>query len=158
MSNDSEIKELVEFLVRPIVGIECLSPKEVFDVMSDRIRRALERLASQPTPQPSGDAVEEVARAIAIRDYAYAKDPWDDLDTCDKHTYLGLAQAALAAYRPHEQAAIQKAVEDERERCAKIADGYASLQEPHQHNGGIAAIMWDQALRIRDAIRSGGEG
>lgn len=51
----------VDELTRPIIGIEHRTAQEVFDIMSDRIRRAALR---RPAPEPDAGEVDAVETAI----------------------------------------------------------------------------------------------
>lgn len=110
MSNDSEIMELAESL-RTFEGSDALGNGDF-----SALRKAadlLERLASQPTSQSSGGALP----------FYNNTDGWKRL-----------ADNILATYRPHEQAAIQKAI------ATILADSFEQTEIPAH------------------AIRSGGEG
>jgi hypothetical protein len=43
-------REIAKTLTRPIIGIELRTPEEVFDIMVDRITRALMLPPKDPTP------------------------------------------------------------------------------------------------------------
>lgn len=174
---DAEVREMVERLydgqVCSVAQNSCRNR-----ILMEEAAALLTRLSGQP--QPSGDAVKDVARAICK---AEGYDPNEDViggqasafenygprwEAVNRHRhaiggtdYVELAHAALAAYRPYIEAekaeAVRKAVDAETERCAGIAKtGWVAAD---YNMVGIADA--DVAMRlcehIEQAIRARGE-
>ncbi|RKF23339.1 hypothetical protein D6851_02385 [Altericroceibacterium spongiae] len=98
----------------------------------------------------SADMEQKVTDAIAFALWGADFNPFENPEYND--FYRGIAQSVLAAAEPYIAAREQKAREEEREACAKVADGW--MQVSALTGDWDTQTAQETGHKIADAIRN----